>query len=425
MISRALYSLVLYLLLPLVLARLWLRGRSQPDYRQHVGERLGRYGEKPKGPVIWVHAVSVGETRAAAPLIKMLRARYPGYLILLSHMTPTGRATGEELFGSNVLRCYLPYDFPFAVRRFLTHFKPALGIFMETEIWPNLISATRKAGIPLILANARLSEKSARQYSRFPGLTRRALEGIALVAAQTPQDAERLSQLGAPATTVIGNLKYDVSPPAEFHDQASMLRHMFGPERFILLAASTRDGEETLILEAFSRNLLPGSLLVIVPRHPQRFNEVEAAIRNHGFRCQRRSPGEAIAKETMVVLGDSMGEMHAYYGACDVAFVGGSLLPYGGQNLIEACAVGKPVLFGPHTFNFADAADQAIAGGAAIRVDNATALMDIAWSLYRQPDRRSAMGQAGIDFANAHRGATERMMEYLDRWLPPSRRRMG
>lgn len=411
--SRAIYSLMLYLLLPYALLHLLWRGRRQRGYLQHVGERFGRFAEQIRQPVIWVHAVSVGETRAAEPLIAALRARHPGHRILLTHATPTGRETSASLYGNEVSRCYLPYDFSWAVRRFLRHFKPQVGIVMETEIWPNLIDSCSRHGIPCYLVNARMSEKSARGYLRFGALTRRALGGLSGIGAQTTRDAERLATLGAEGVTVTGNIKFDRAAPPDMQALGAELRALFGRERPLFLAASTREGEETLVLEALAQIQVPGLLTVIVPRHPQRFDDVAALLGQRGIRYARRSDNQPVAADVSVVLGDSMGEMFAYYAACDLAFVGGSLLPLGGQNLLEACAVGRPVLVGPHTFNFEDATEGAIQAGAALRIADTLQLAGTVTALLNDPARRAAMADAGRRFAEAHRGATARTMEML------------
>jgi 3-deoxy-D-manno-octulosonic-acid transferase len=333
--------------------------------------------------------------------VTALRQRYPDHRILFSHMTPTGRATSEALFGDDVERVYLPYDTPWAQRRFLRHFRPRLGLIMETELWPNLVAACAAARIPLLLVNARLSDKSARNYARFPTLTRQALAGLAAVAAQGEADAARLSALGALDVQVLGNLKFDIEPPAEQVALGARLRALVGA-RPVLLAASTREGEE---------------VLVIVPRHPQRFAEVAALVEARGLSLQRRSAARPVDANTRVWLGDSMGEMFAYYAAADVAFVGGSLLPYGSQNLIEACAVGTPVLLGPSTFNFAAAAADAIEAGAAKQVRDADELLAMAGELLGDAPRRRAMGDAGRAFAERHRGATARTLELIGKFL--------
>jgi 3-deoxy-D-manno-octulosonic-acid transferase len=412
-LKRLLYTIALFLLLPWALLHLLLRARRQPAYLQHVAERFGWYGDYADTPLIWVHAVSVGETRAAEPLIKALRERHPSHRILLTHTTPTGRQTGLELFGDRVGRCYLPYDFPFAVKRFLRRFRPQVGIIMETEIWPNLIEHCHRFDIPVYLVNARMSEKSARGYSRFRGLAEAALRQLAGIGAQTERDAARLSGLGAAAVTVTGNIKFDRTPPAEMLALGKRLRELFGGSRKIFLAASTREGEEGLILDAFAGANIAGLLIVFVPRHPQRFDEVGALLRQRGRAFARRSEGLPVSADIGVVLGDSMGEMFAYYTASDVTFVGGSLLPLGGQNLLEACAIGRPVIVGPHTFNFEEATEGAIQAGAALRVADASALTGTVASLFGNPGRREAMAEAGIRFTQKHRGATERTMAML------------
>ncbi|HEX4984499.1 MAG TPA: lipid IV(A) 3-deoxy-D-manno-octulosonic acid transferase [Burkholderiales bacterium] len=411
---RLAYSLALYLLLPWALFHLAWRARRQPEYLRHVGERFGCFAGSSPSQVIWIHAVSVGETRAAEPLVRALAGRHPDARILLTHGTPTGRQTGVDLFGDRVERCYLPYDFDWAVRRFLRHYRPRIGLFMETEIWPNLIRAGGEAGVPMYLVNARMSEKSARGYRRLAGLTRAALQGLAGVGAQTGADARRLSALGARAVDVTGNVKFDRTAPEQMLALGASLRALFGERRPVFLAASTREGEEGLVLDALGvAGQPPDLLMVIVPRHPQRFDEVETLVRRRGLACQRRSANAAIDAGTRVVIGDSMGEMFAYYAACDVAFVGGSLLPLGGQNLLEACAVGRPVVVGPHTFNFEEATRGAVEAGAALRIADAPALGAAVAQLFADGERRHAMGEAGRRFMAAHRGATARTMELL------------
>lgn len=417
---RWLYTFALFLLLPWALLHLWLRSRRQPAYRDHLAERFGRYEGAAPDRLIWIHAVSVGETRAAEPLVKALLQRLPDHRILLTHTTPTGRQTGIELFGETVLRAYLPYDWPFAVRRFLDHFRPVKGIIMETEIWPNLIDAAHRRGVPLYLVNARMSERSARGYARIGSLTQTALRQLAAISAQTERDAGRLEQLGAKAVTVTGNVKFDRSAPPEMLDRGAQLRLRFGPGRPVFLAASTRDGEEALILDALAAARLPADVLtVIVPRHPQRFDTVADLLRRRGISFRRRSEDLPCEPTTAVVLGDTMGEMFAYYAACDVAFVGGSLLPLGGQNLLEACAVGRPVIVGPHTFNFEEATEGAIAAGAALRVADAKALGNALATLLADPERLARMGMAGRTFTERHRGATERTLALIG--LPSGR----
>ncbi|HZW14259.1 MAG TPA: lipid IV(A) 3-deoxy-D-manno-octulosonic acid transferase [Noviherbaspirillum sp.] len=421
---RAIYSFAWWLALPLVLLRLWLRGRKEPGYRQHLGERFGFYRAatgRPGERKLWVHAVSVGETRAAEPLIDALLAAYPDHSILLTHMTPTGRATGRTLFGKHggrVVQCYLPYDIGWMVGRFLRHFAPRICILMETEVWPNVMAQCVRHRVPVALVNARLSERSLARAKRLSALMGDAARAMSCVAAQTDADAGRLRQLGTPNVHVTGSIKFDVAPPEEMLAKGTMLRRQLG-SRPVLLCASTREGEEQLILDAWAASRTTDVLLTIVPRHPQRFDEVQKLIEARGLRVYRRSAiaDAAIPQDADVLLGDTMGEMFAYYAACDVAFIGGSLLPLGGQNLIEACAVGKPVLIGPHTFNFAVATEDAIAAGATLRVKDASGMIREALRLLQTNQARQAMGANAQGFARQHRGATARTMDLLRQLL--------
>jgi len=419
--NRFLYSLLWWLALPLVLGRLWWRGRKEPGYRQHIGERLGFYGARlPERRTFMVHAVSVGETRAAEPLVEALLARWPDCRILLTHMTPTGRATGRALFGKHgerVVQSFLPYDTGLLVRRFLRHFRPRVCILMETEVWPNLIAGCALEKVPVALVNARLSERSLRRGQRFGGIMMDAARAITTVAAQTDDDAQRIRSLGAPQVAVTGSIKFDVLPPEAALEKGAWLRARF-KARPTFLCASTRDGEESLILDAWQRlsDKPAGALLAIVPRHPQRFDEVAQLVAARGMSLARRSQlADDSVVDADVLLGDSMGEMFAYYAACDCAFIGGSLLPLGGQNLIEACALGKPVLVGEHTFNFLDATNEAVAAGGAVRVRDAEALVAQAAQLLADADARAAMGASAAAWAGRHRGATLRTVELLQR----------
>ena len=409
----SLYRLALLLAAPLIPLRLLWRGQRERGYLQHWGERLGS-GAVPVG-ALWIHAVSVGEMRAAQPLIAALRAAHPGVPVLLSCMTPTGRATAESLYGSFAHIVYLPYDYAWLVRRFLRRAQPHVGILMETELWPNLIHAAAREGVPLMLANARLSARSARGYARLPALTRACLQRIAVVAAQTDADAARLQQLGAHAVHVTGNLKFDITPPPAQIKRGAAWKTAWG-QRPVLLVASTRGGEEAPLLRAFAVTAPAEVLLVLVPRHPQRFDEVAGLIEAAGLSYQRRSAEAPLAAGTRVLLGDSLGELFAYYAACDVAFVGGSLLPLGGQNLIEAASVGRPVLVGPHTFNFEEATRLAIEAGAALRVSDADEWMAAALQLLADDPARSRMGEAGLAFAARHRGAAARVAGLIPKW---------
>ncbi len=423
--TRTLYTFLLYLILPFTPIKLLLRSIKQPEYRQHWAERFGFYAEKNtnNNKVIWLHCVSVGETRAAEPLVKALLLQYPHYQVLLSHTTPTGRATSEALFSDSVSRVYLPYDVPFAVKRFLKHFSPVAGVLMETELWFNLIAQCKHRGIPLLLINARLSQKSMLGYEKIPKLVFEGLSNLTTIAAQTQQDAERLKHLGATNISVMGNLKFDVTPPDHATPQGLALRELIGKNRSVFLAASTRadanQNEETFILQALTQTHIPDLLTIIVPRHPQRFNEVAELLGKHGWAFERKSSlNKTISPNTNILLGDTMGELFTYYAACDVAFIGGSLLPLGGQNVIEACAMGKPVLIGPNTYNFANATELAINSGAALRVEN---IADLAVKLdYLLSDtnagfeRRASMSKAALEFTKNETGATQRAMALLE-----------
>ncbi|MFN0306247.1 MAG: lipid IV(A) 3-deoxy-D-manno-octulosonic acid transferase [Burkholderiales bacterium] len=415
MMLEVAYTAAITAALPFLPLRLWWRGRSEPLYRRAIGERFGFYGEHNGKPIIWVHAVSLGETRAAQPLIQALQGRFPGHRILTTHMTATGRAAASEMY-PDALHAWLPYDHPWIVRRFLAHFRPRLGIVMETEVWPNLIAACTRASIPLVLANARLSERSARRYARAGSLARRAFGGFSAVGAQTEADANRIAELGGRAPIVTGNIKFDVSAPAYTSSTASALRATFG-SRNVFLAASTRDGEEALLLDALKRRQLGHALVVVVPRHPQRFDAVADLIRSHGHTLVRRSEGRTVPADCRFFLGDSMGELAAFYRASDVAFVGGSLVPTGGQNLIEACDAGVPVLIGPSQFNFARAADQAMAAGAALGVASADELIATVDRLFSDLPARAQMGQQASTFCAEHRGATSRALAICERYV--------
>jgi len=420
---RRVYTALWWAALPILPLRLWWRGRREPGYRTHVAERFGRYAPRPDGEVIWLHAVSLGETRAAAPLVARLLQERPAARVLLTHMTATGRAAGAALADPRVLQAWLPYDVPFAVERFLAHFRPRAGLLMETEVWPNLLAAARRHDVPVFLVNARLSERSARRYARVATLARAAFASLAGAAAQTADDAARLRSLGVPEVACTGNLKFDQPVGADVAARAASLRSALGA-RPVLVAASTRDGEEAMLLDALLRDaargepaLPPRTLVGIVPRHPQRFDDVAALLRARGLSFARRSDA-AWPTDVDVLLGDSMGELPVYYAAADVAFVGGSLLPLGGQNLLEPIALGVPTLVGPHTFNFAEAALAAIEAGAAHRIADADALIDAAGALLRDDAARAGMRARSSTFMAAHRGAVDRLWAWLAPRLP-------
>jgi len=419
--ARAAYSLLLRIGLPLYLLRVRWRGRAEPLYASAIGERIGRYREAVPAGALWIHAVSLGETRAAAPLVAALRQARPGLRLLLTHGTATGRAAGRDLLGDGDLQAWLPWDTPGGVRRFLDHFAPEAGVLMETEIWPNLLAEAKARRLPVMLANARLSERSRRRGQRVDLLLRPAFGGLAVAFAQTEADATRLRDAGVREVVVAGNLKFDLAPEASLVERGRRWRAALGG-RPVVLAAVTREGEEAGLLAAWRTVAAPRPLLVVVPRHPQRFDAVATLIGQAGFSLVRRSawaetpPANAASAD--VWLGDSMGEMPAWYALADVALLGGSFAPLGGQNLIEAAACGCPVVMGPHTFNFADAAELARAAGTAIRVATVEDGVARAVALVGQGDERRQRGEAGLAFAAAHRGAAARMAEGILRRLP-------
>lgn len=412
-LARALYALALRLATPAYLARLWWRGRREPGYREHLAERLGLGPAQAPGRV-WIHAVSLGETRAAEPLIAELRAREPGLRLLLTHGTATGRAAGQALLREGDAQAWLPWDTPGAVRRFISRHRPAVGVVMETEVWPVLLHGAQRAGVPLLLANARLSAKSERQGRRFAALLHPALGRFDAVLAQTEADAARLRASGARHVDVAGNLKFDIALREELLVRGRTWKARLG--RPVLLAAVTREGEEAPLLAAWRAAPRGDALLIVVPRHPQRFDEVAALVQAAGFTLARRSAFEADtpgagACRAEVWLGDSLGEMPQWYAVADLALLGGSFAPLGGQNLIEAAACGCPLLMGPHTFNFALAAELAREAGAARRVASVEAAVAEALPLLQDARARAAMATAGRAFTAAHRGAAARMAD--------------
>lgn len=421
---RALYSLLVRAVQPLLRRKLARRGRAEPGYLQAVEERFGHY-DMPAlpadGRTLWVHAVSLGETRAAAVLLDELRTQWPGYRLLLTHGTATGRAEGAGLLRAGDLQVWQPWDTPEAVQRFLLHFRPRLGILMETEVWPNLAAACAAAGVPLVLANARLSEKSLRQALRIAWLSRPTYRSLTAVWAQTADDAERLRQLDAPVQAVYGNLKFDATPDASLLARGQAWRAALG--RPVVMFASAREGEEQMLLDALQATGAAARAVqwLIVPRHPQRFDEVAQLIQAAGWRLARRSLwGEQptlVDQSADVWLGDSLGEMALYYGLSDAALLGGSFAPLGGQNLIEAAACGCPVYMGPHTFNFDEAASLALDAGAALRCADMAAAVSGVLALLRDPGRQEAMARAARRFAQAHRGAAARTRQALTVYL--------
>ncbi len=417
---RRAYSLLLRLAVPFYLLRLRRRGRLEPLYREHLGERLGVHAGVHSSGWVWIHAVSLGETRAAAPLIDALRIERPGMALLLTHGTATGREAGAELLQDGDRQAWLPFDTPGAVRRFLDHFTPAVGVLVETEIWPNLLLAAQARKLPMVLASARLSERSQRRGRRVASVMQPVAASFALVLAQTADDAKRLRLAGALRVEVDGNLKFDLAPDPVLIARGQAWRALV--PRPVVLAAVTRDSEESMLLAAWKTVAAPRPLLVIVPRHPQRFDHVAGFVDVAGLICARRSswtevpPAEAAAVD--VWLGDSMREMPAYYAMASVALLGGSFAKLGGQNLIEAAACGCPVIMGPHTFNFTEAADRSLDAGASLRVADMAAGVEAAVALVGDPDRLASLGEAALRFAAQHRGAAQRMARRIAQLLP-------
>jgi len=406
---RAAYSLAMGAVVPLYLLRVRWRGRKEPIYASVIGERLAIYSKPADRGAFWIHAVSLGETRAAAPLIDALRREFPGQRLLLTHGTATGREAGRPLLQAGDAQAWLPFDTAGAARRFLDHFSPLAGVLMETEIWPNVLAEARTRALPMFLANARMSERSRRRGRRIDGLLRPAFGSLAAVFAQSQSDAVRLRDAGASEVSVQGNLKYDLMPEPRLIALGKRWKAS-AAARPVVLGAVMREGEEAMLLGAWRGLAVPRPLLVVVPRHPQRFEAVAALIDGSGFSLARRSRwGELppAAADIDVWLGDSMHEMAAYYALADVALLGGSFAALGGQNLIEASACACPIVMGPHTFNFADAAALAIEAGAAVRV------CDIGEGVARavamaHSGEQAQRASAATGFAAAHRGAAAR-----------------
>ena len=415
---RYLYSLLLYLLIPFVLVRLVWRSRRASAYRRRWAERFGFFDPPPLRSPVWVHAVSVGEVLAAVPLIQWLRER--GEPVLVTTTTPTGAERVRAAFGADVPHLYCPYDLPDVVRRFLSRVRPRLAIIIETELWPNLFHACAERRVPVIVANARLSARSAAGYAKVAALMRATLRDVNLIAAQGEADAARLRALGAPRVEVTGNVKFDLHLPASLHEQAAVLRRAWGESRLVWLAASTHAGEDEQVLDAYAelRRTLPDSLLVLAPRHPERFDDVAALCRQRGYTLVRRSEHRPATAETAVFLLDSMGELPLFYAAADIAFVGGSLVNTGGHNVLEPAALGKAVLVGPHTFNFLEITAQLVANGAATRVEDSHALAQAVIRYLGDANLRDEAGRKGLALVEQSRGALARLQALLLAYLP-------
>ena len=414
---RALYTLIMYLLTPVIVYRLAVRGLGYRDYWGRWRERFGFFPDPGLKDTIWVHAVSVGEMNAAAPLIEALMKRFEGRRFVVTTVTPTGSARVQKLFGERVFHVYLPYDLSASIRRFLDRAKPSLAVVMETEIWPNLYFECGRRGIPIVLANARLSERSLKGYGPVRPLAREAIRSVAFVAAQSEQDSVRLGQLGArkECMRVVGNVKFDMRVPGGLNRIGKVLREYWGESRPVWIAASTHEAEEAAVLEAHTRVLrrFPDSLLVIAPRHPERFQPVVKLCRGYGLRTLARSEDTVARHDTQAFVVDTMGELLNFFAASDVAFIAGSFDRIGGHNVLEPAAVGKPVIVGPHTFNFAEVTENLIADGAAIRVANAVELGDTVSRLMADPKARQRMSDAALAAVERERGAVGRIVEIV------------
>lgn len=418
--ARWLYTFLLYLLIPVELLRLTLRGRQEPDYLERWSERFGRFPATDKHDGIWLHAVSLGETIAAAPLIKRIREHHPDLPLTITTTTPTGSNRVRETYGNDVFHVYAPYDLPTAVRRFLERVRPRLAIIMETELWPNLLRELDRQGIPSLVANARLSERSFRGYRHVRPLLAPALRCVTTVAAQGQADADRYIQLGTPERVVVtGNLKFDLRLPATLTEEAEVLRGSWGRNRPIWIAASTHEGEDEIALAVHQRLLenFSDGLLVLVPRHPARFDRVFELCRQTGLPTARRSQRGRFTTDTRVFLGDTMGELPLFYAASDLAFVGGSLVESGGHNPLEPAALGLPVLFGPHTFNFREISAKLLDVSAACLVADEAELATTVTRLLGSPEQRSAMGERGREVVESNRGALGRLSSLVEELL--------
>ena len=422
---RLVYTAALYCAAPFLIGRLLWRGWRNSAYWGRIGERFGlgaRIGSQ-RG-CVWVHAVSVGEVQAAVPIVKALKGRYPEETIVVTSTTPTGAARVSKAFGGGVVHRYFPFDFPGAVARFLDRIEPRVAIIMETEIWPNLLAQCRLRGVPVILANVRLSERSATGYRRFRRLFAPALGGVAGVAVQSGEDARRIASIGAPpgVIDVTGSTKFDIPMLASLREEAAALRRTWGSSRGIWIAASTHDGEETLVLNAFERVLdrLPGSLLVLVPRHPERFRDVAAQVRRRGFTPVMRSRRPLDCSGARVFIGDTMGELPLFYAAADVAFVGGTLVARGGHNVLEPAALGLPVLLGPYVFNFAEISRRLVEAGGAQTISDSADLGEAVIGYLKDADLRHTTGAKGRAFVESNRGAGERVLAMISLHLEPA-----
>ena len=424
---HAVYNWFLRLLFPYVLLRLMWRGLRNPDYWRRIPERFGYIAPLTAPRLIWIHAVSVGEVRAAVPLVHELEERYPDHALLITTMTPTGSAQLRELFDGRVAHCYVPYDYPSAVTRFLERTNPVMAIVMETELWPNIFHLCHARSIPIFVTNVRMSESSMNKYLRFARFTRATLAQVTRFAVQSAADARRVQTLGASPQTVevTGSIKFELNAGASLREAAEILRLEWGLDRPVWLAASTHEGEEEIVLatlkELRKQGRFANMLLVLVPRHPERFSAVARLCRRQGFRIALRSENRgALDPAVDVLVGDTMGELQLFYGAADCAFIGGSLVPTGGHNLLEAAAVGKPVVFGPHMFNFQEISQMTLERGAGVQVQEQGRLAPAVADFLGNANRRDVAGEAGRKMVEENRGALAANMRILEQLMGSS-----
>ncbi len=418
---RYLYTALFTLLSPFYLLRIYWRGIKAPAYRDRWLERFGILQRQESGQGIWVHAVSVGEVVAIAQLVRRLMDRFPELPVLITTATPTGAERVQALFGDEVEHRYAPIDLPWVVQSFLRTFRPRLLVLVETEIWPNLIHYANRTDVPILLANARLSARSAQRYRRLASLTREALRQIRVIAPQSESDAERFLTLGAQRDRVVvtGSIKFDIHLPGSLREQADVMRRNWGAQRPVWVAASTHEGEDEQLLQAHAEILkqIPTALMVLVPRHPERFDRVADLVEEQGFQLVRRSSQQPCSETTSVFLGDSMGELTLFMGASDLAFIGGSLVPHGGHNILEAAAQGVAVLFGPHMFNFAEISELYLQQNAAVEVASADELARQVTTWLSDASERSRIGEAGRALVEKNRGALDRLTHLAEELL--------
>jgi 3-deoxy-D-manno-octulosonic-acid transferase len=419
---RRLYTALFYVATPFILARLFWRGIKNPAYRRRIPERFGFYrSDQATAGSIWVHAVSVGEVESSIPLVRLLRQRHPDLPLIVTTTTPTGSDRVRALLADEVVHCYLPYDLPGCVQRFLHHFRPQISVILETEIWPNLIAACRRSSVPVLIVNGRLSERSVRGYRRLARFLRATLSDVTAIAAQSTEDADRFLAIGAPPERVTrcGNIKFDLDIPATSSDEARAARQRLFGDRPTLLAASTHSGEEQMLLPAFRALLArhPELLLILVPRHPERFADVAALSRDSGFSTVLHSQQRPCRPEDAVFVVDAMGELKRFYAMADVGFVGGSLVPIGGHNVLEPAAAGIPVIFGPYVQNFSDICARLCSAGGAIQCDDIATFTAYADELLRDEHRRAEIGARGREFVLANRGAVQRVTALVEHYL--------